>query len=489
MSDGPDAPERRNDGTAPTTPVQFPGALESTDYSVDRFTLCLGAVAGLGAGATNLALTDGPLVPWLVGCLVFGSVAATAVGPHADGPGDGLVRGLGTGVLTWIVVLAALSAVQGTMMTGLPVAFELFVQLTIGVGAPVGLTVGAVGGVGADRERLPRTTATGAVAGVAGGAVFAALAAGNGPFRFLAGLVGAESVVVGLLIHYLVAGTIGALFALLLGHEVRSTGSSLVFGFAYGLFWWLFGWLTLLPLLQSGTVAWTPAAASARLGALVGHGVYGILLGLLYAVLEGVWRGLLYSPDPVHPGTGAVSTRVVESALRGSVAGVVGAAGAVVLVWRTGGLTSIVPLLEPWGVALTLLVSPGLGGLVGAGYGPLFRYEASDLGAGLLWGVVYGTVWWVLGPLTVLPAVQSGSVSWTTEAVVTAVPGLVGCIVYGALTGTVFTLLERRRAAWAAVSPRINERERRHRRPFGTAAPALWLFVLGVTTVVPALLV
>ena len=79
---------------------------------------------------------------------------------------------------------------------------------------------------------------------------------------------------------------IGISFALLFQREARSYGSKLVCGVAYGRFWWfLAGPLTILPLWCRQPVDWSgvshQAACSAR---LIGHIVYGVIVGLLYAV-------------------------------------------------------------------------------------------------------------------------------------------------------------------------------------------------------------
>jgi len=51
------------------------------------------------------------------------------------------------------------------------------------------------------------------------------------------------------------------------------------------------------------------------------------------------------------------------------------------------------------GVVINMIVSAFLG----MSYGLLFRHEVPDAGSAIAWGLVYGLLWWFIGPMTLQP--------------------------------------------------------------------------------------
>ncbi|HUP20192.1 MAG TPA: hypothetical protein VM778_09600 [Gemmatimonadota bacterium] len=139
----------------------------------------------------------------------------------------------------------------------------------------------------------------GVVAGLSAGVVFGVMMTmmtaptpdgGRMPMMaMVAGVVGSDSLVAGWIYHLFNSAVIGALFGGILGRGVGGYGGGLARGLVYGAFWWVLGGLILMPLLL-GMAAFAPLAMApmrpVAIGSLVGHLVYGGILGLLYPALH-----------------------------------------------------------------------------------------------------------------------------------------------------------------------------------------------------------
>jgi hypothetical protein len=99
--------------------------------------------------------------------------------------------------------------------------------------------------------------------------------------RMIAALVGAERLGAGWALHLGLSGLWGAVFGGLVGGR-WSSGTTVALGWLYGLFWWALGHMTVLPLrLGLEPFAWVRSleAVPLALGSLVGHVLWGALLG------------------------------------------------------------------------------------------------------------------------------------------------------------------------------------------------------------------
>ena len=128
--------------------------------------------------------------------------------------------------------------------------------------------------------------------GLAGGLIFGSMMGAMGMLPMIGKMVGHPSIGVGFLVHMVNSAIIGAGFAVVLGRLARGLGSGLSYGLLYGGVWWLLGPLTLMPLfLGMGLgVNWTLTAAFNMLPSLMGHFMYGAILGVVYGMLHPVDR-------------------------------------------------------------------------------------------------------------------------------------------------------------------------------------------------------
>jgi len=68
----------------------------------------------------------------------------------------------------------------------------------------------------------------------------------------------------------------------------------------------------------------------------------------------------------------------------------------------------------------------------------------------ILWGLVYGFIWWFLGPLTLMSLMMGAGLQWTASAVEQTIQSLIWHLVFGGVLGVSYEAL--RRASLASPS-------------------------------------
>lgn len=422
--------------------------------------------------------------------LLFGHLELT--------PGSGLLWGMAYGLLWWMIVpLTMIPFFLGDRsawtVDAMRSAYPLLIGYLVGFGAILGLAYPVFHAVfvkerqtGARRRFLLsflRAILIGGLAGLIGGTAFGAWMARVGFFPLIAGLVNSDSSDVGQMLHFFISVIIGATFGVLFHRDIRGIGSSIAWGVAYGIIWWFLGPLTIMPWGLGQDIQWSLGASQMAFPSLVGHLVYGILLGVAYTGVERLWRLLFVDSDPLNrepEGPGARSMRVVGFGILASTAG--GLVFSVVMV-HAGVLPKVAGLIGRSSSGTGFVVHMMISVIVGGCYGLLFRREAYTYGAGLSWGLVYGLVWWILGPLTLMPILSGADIQWGLASALSAYPLLIGHLAYGGTTALIYQWMVRR------YDPGLHtdvHRDRAHAwHPLRAPDPALWILVLVMGVLLP----
>ena len=450
------------------------------------------ALAGAAGAALGAAVLGAPAAAGALAGAAAGGAFALLFARLCTSPGAGLVWGLAWSFLLWILVFGAGTVHLGASMAGaMRDGFPSLAAALVLFGAPVGVLLGLPG---VARPRTPGGGSTlgaagvGGIAGVLAAVVFEIWMSGGGFFPLLAGFGEAGRGPAGLSVHFLFAVAIGSLFGLLFRGDLYGLGSSLGWGVGYGIFCWFLGPLTMFPALSGAPVDWSADRAAELFGPLVGYVLYGVIVGVVFATVERLRVRLFVETDPIRREPEGPGVQTLRAAGWGGLAGLAGGIAATPVLAATGVLSRIAGVdanLSPArGLVLHLLASAFLGIL----WGFLFRREGLGLGRAIPWGLVFGVVWWYVGPLTILPLLATGEIDWRPEAASALLPSLVGHLVFGAVTAAAFAALQARQSRWLLLDPRHAAREKRRARPSGTPAPALWLLVLGLGVLLPVLL-
>jgi hypothetical protein len=461
-------------------------------------TLLAGVLVGAAGGVLGSSVlgTSYPLGA-LFG-VIYGLVFAGMFAECCTSPGAGLLWGLAYAFLLWMVFSATVipwfagNRQPAAMLDSARQHFPALAGYLVFLGMPLGIVLGLMGEFRPHAARAEfswsRAIVVGGFSGIVAGWVFEMWMSAGDFFPLLGGLMHANSRLAGLSLHFLVAMVIGVVFGLLFQRDLYGYGSSMGWGVGFGIFWWFLGPLTVLELLEGRSPDWSIGNASGEFGTLVGHIWYGLIVGIVYAAMDRLWVRLMVESDPINREAEGPGIYTFRSLGWGAIAGLVGGAVVSPIMLATGVVTRIagldMELSTPGGIALHLLG----GAAVGMTFGLLFRREGRSLGRGLCWGWVFGLLWWYVGPMTILPLWRTGEADWRPEAAAVLLPSLIGHLFYGGVTALTFLLLQRRYAHWYLLDPRNLAREQRRSRPTGTAAPALWFFVLGLGVLLPILL-
>jgi len=332
------------------------------------------------------------------------------------------------------------------------------------------------------QARLVGVVLRGLVAGLLGFAAIGLLPAGSE--RMLSPWGADDAASLGPLAVALLGAT---LYAVLHPESTSTAGGAAVRGAGFGFILWVIGGLTLLPVLRGEGLTWSIMEARTTFPALPGTILFGAAMALIYHWLGRLTR-LFFSDDvgTRSPDAGSWGPRAVG---RGAAAGLVGGLLFTVVMVQIGFLPTVAKLVGSDSELVGLGVHLVIAEIVGVSYGVLFRRQAFEQSAAIGWGVSYGFLWWLLGPLTLGPVILGTTPAWTVEAAAAAFPSLIGHLAYGAGLGLTFHALEARYSPWWITRTEAEAARMARRRIEATSAgPALWALLVLVAVLLPVVL-
>ena len=91
-----------------------------------------------------------------------------------------------------------------------------------------------------------------------------------------------------------------------------------------------------------------------------------------------------------------------------------------------------------WAMIGTLVVDLAGGAMGGATFAAVFRYQPESPAYSASGGLLFGLLWWILGPLTLTPIWSGQPPSWSVREAAGVFPSLIGHVLYGAVLGLGF---------------------------------------------------
>lgn len=133
----------------------------------------------------------------------------------------------------------------------------------------------------ATRWQSRRSLQKGVIAGLIGGLVFGIIMALIGMLPQVGMLIRQNNALVGLLVHMSISALFGAAFGVIMSMiNAQRPQTTLLIGVLYGLFWWVLGALTLMPILL-GMPQRILSIDEMQLYSFLGHILYGVTVGLV----------------------------------------------------------------------------------------------------------------------------------------------------------------------------------------------------------------
>jgi uncharacterized membrane protein YagU involved in acid resistance len=129
---------------------------------------------------------------------------------------------------------------------------------------------------------------------------------------------------------------------------------------------------------------------------------------------------------------------VKHNLVSGIVAGLIAGILFGIILARMGVLTyagRFFTITDPLSAFIVHLIFSGILGVI---FSLVFCHAVTNFFSGSLWGIVYGLIWWFIGPLILCPWVNGMSFGWNSAEMCNAFPMLIGHLVFGLSLGVTY---------------------------------------------------
>jgi uncharacterized membrane protein YagU involved in acid resistance len=126
---------------------------------------------------------------------------------------------------------------------------------------------------------------------------------------------------------------------------------------------------------------------------------------------------------------------MVQSAIGGVIGGLVGGVGFGIIMGMGGMLPMVAGLVGGSTALIGFVVHMVISVIIGISFGLLLGSQVQNYTSGALWGLGYGALWWVLGPLVLMPLMMGMGVRFGAALTPPMLMSLGGHLVFGLLLG------------------------------------------------------
>lgn len=133
---------------------------------------------------------------------------------------------------------------------------------------------------------------------------------------------------------------------------------------------------------------------------------------------------------------------IIFGAKAGALAGVVFGA----MMGMMGMLPMVAKLVNSGSSSTGFVVHIAISIILGAIFAVIFDAKIKGHGESLMWGVVYGIAWWVIGPLLIMPVWLGMGPQLSSTGIQMALPSLWGHIIFGFILGLMYRIIANKMA-------------------------------------------